>query len=113
MPVTETSDSFLFLQVAQNNMVVLKYDTCDGGSICAQFVPIYESMSADPLYKDIVFLTINAEENPVAKRRILDKQQPVITIYSKGRLLDSRHTSTREGVEELLNVLLSKNLDTE
>lgn len=106
MAVTETTDSLLFLQVAENDMVILKYDTLTGGSICEEFIPLYLSMSEDPKYNNIIFLTIDAEENPVAKRRILDKKQPVITIYSKGRIQDSRHTSTREGVEELLNNLL-------
>src|SRR5688572_24894978 len=110
MAVHETTDSLLFLQVAENDMVILKYDTYTGGSICEEFIPLYLSMSEDPKYDQVIFLTIDAEDNPVAKRRILHKKQPVITIYSKGRLLDSRHTSTREGVEEMLDELLSRNL---
>ncbi len=110
MAVTETTDSLIYLQVAENDMVILKYDTCTGGSICEEFIPVYLSMSEDPKYMSIIFLTIDADENPVAKKRILNKMQPVITIYSKGRLLDSRHASTREGVEELLDELLSRNL---
>jgi thioredoxin 1 len=108
MAVTETTDAFLFLQVADNDLVILKYHTDDCGSACISFIPVYESLSEDPRYKNVIFLTINAENNPVAKRRILDKKQPVITIYSKGRLLDSRHASTREGVEILLQELLDK-----
>lgn len=108
MAVTETSDEFLFLQVADNPLVILKYHTDDCGKACMDFIPIYEQLSEDPRYSDVLFLTINAENNPVAKRRILDVRQPVITIYSKGRLLDSRHTSSREGVEELLQELMEK-----
>ena len=108
MPVTETSDAFLFLQVTENPLVILKYHTDDCGTACKEFIPIYEQISEDPRYRDVLFLTINAENNPVAKRRILDVRQPVITIYSKGRLLDSRHTSSREGVEELLQELMEK-----
>lgn len=108
MPVTETSDAFLFLQVTENSLVILKYHTDDCGTACKEFIPIYEQISEDPRYRDVLFLTINAENNPVAKRRILDVRQPVITIYSKGRLLDSRHTSSREGVEELLQELMEK-----
>ena len=58
--------------------------------------------------ENIVFLVIDADNNPVAKRRILDKKQPVITIYHKGKLLDSRHASTKEGVKVLLEELLPK-----
>ena len=108
MAVTETTDAFLFLQVADNNLVILKYHTDDCGKVCQEFIPIYEDFSNDPKYHNVVFLTINAEDNPVAKKRILDKQQPVITIYSKGRLLDSRHASTKDGLRKLLQELLEK-----
>jgi thioredoxin 1 len=108
MAVSETTDAFLFLQVAENDLVILKYHTDDCGRVCMDFIPIYEELSNDSRYSKVIFLTINAENNPVAKRRILDRQQPVITIYSKGRLLDSRHTATKEGVEALLQELLDK-----
>jgi hypothetical protein len=106
MPVTETSDSFLFLQVAENDRVILKYHSNECGEPCINFIPVYKELSNDPQYKDVVFLVIDADHNPKAKERILDKRQPVITIYYKGQLLDSRHSSTKEGVEELLEELL-------
>lgn len=109
MPVTETTDSFLFLQVAENDRVILKYHTDDCGEACINFRPIYDSLSNDNHYQNIVFLVIDADNNPMAKKRILDKNQPVITIYFKGRLLDSRHASTKEGVEILLEELLKTN----
>jgi thiol-disulfide isomerase/thioredoxin len=98
----------LFLQVAENPLVILKYHTDDCGKVCEEFIPIYEEISNDPRFKNVIFLTIDAEDNPMAKRRILDKKQPVITIYSKGRLLDSRHASDKKGVEILLQHLLDK-----
>lgn len=106
MPVTETTDSFLFLQVAENDRVILKYHTDDCGEACIKFISIYQDLSADPKYKNVLFLTINAEDNPTAKKRILDKLQPVITIYFNGKLLDSHHASTKEGVEVLLEKLI-------
>lgn len=106
MPVKETSDEYLFLQVAENDRVILKYHTNDCGKPCIDFIPIFEGLSNDERYKGIIFLVIDADNNPTAKQYILDKQQPVITIYHKGLLLDSRHASTKEGVEELLAELL-------
>lgn len=106
MPVTETSDSYLFLQVAENDRVILKYHSDDCGEACINFIPVYEELSNKPMYRDIVFLVIDADFNPKAKERILDKKQPVITIYYKGQLLDSRHASTKKGVESLLEELL-------
>ena len=106
MAVAETHDSFLFLQVAEHDRVILKYHTKDCGEPCVKFIPIFEKLSRDARYKDIIFLVIDADDNPKAKERILEKKQPVITIYFKGKLLDSRHASTKEGVEELLEELL-------
>lgn len=109
MAVIETTDSFLFLQVAENDRVILKYHTDECGQPCINFIPVYKELSENPKYKDVIFLVIDADNNPVAKRRILDKKQPVITIYYKGKLLDSRHASTKEGVEGLLDELLKSN----
>lgn len=106
MPVTETSDAYLFLQVAENDRVILKYHTNDCGEACVNFIPVFQELSNDVKYKDVVFLVIDADNNPKAKRRILDKRQPVITLYFKGQLLDSRHVSSKEGVEEILQNLL-------
>lgn len=106
MAVTETSDSFLFLQVAEHDRVILKYHTEECGKPCIDFIPIFEKLSRDHNYKDVIFLVIDADYNPKAKERILDKKQPVITIYYKGQLLDSRHASTKEGAEGLLEELL-------
>ncbi len=107
MAVTETTDAFLFLQVAGNDRVILKYHTDDCGDPCTNFRPIFKELSEDPQYKNIVFLVINADENPMAKKRILVKNQPVLTMYLKGKLLDSKHASTKEGVMVLLDELLT------
>jgi thioredoxin 1 len=106
MAVIETTDSFLFLQVAENERVILKYHTNDCGQPCVSFIPVYKELSEDPKYKTIIFLVIDADDNPMAKKHILDKKQPVITIYYKGKLLDSRHAATKEGVESLLDKLI-------
>ncbi|MDF2449540.1 MAG: thioredoxin [Bacteroidota bacterium] len=106
MAVNETSDSLLFLQVAENDRVILKYHTKDCGKPCADFIPVFKSLSEEKKYKDIIFLVVDADNNPRAKERILEMNQPVITIYYKGKLLESRHTSNKEGVEALLEELL-------
>lgn len=108
MKVTETTDSLLFMQVAQNDRIILKYHTDACGDLCIKFIPIYLELSEDPEYKEIIFLTIDAEHNPVAKEKILNKKQPVMTIYFKGRLLDSSHASTKEGLITLLRELLDQ-----
>lgn len=106
MAVNETSDDFLFLQVAEHDRVIIKYHTDACGDPCIQFIPIFEKLSEDPAYNQIIFLVIDADNNPAAKKHILDKKQPVIAIYYKGKLMDSRHSSNEEGLKELLEELL-------
>lgn len=105
MAVHETTDAYLFLQVAENDKVILKYHTDECGEVCKEFVIIFKELSEETKYNNVVFLSINADDNPAAKERIMKTKQPVITIYSKGRLRDSRHASDREGVETLLKEL--------
>lgn len=108
MAVTETTDSFLFFQVAANERVILEYQTDECGADCINFKPIYKKLSEKPQYEKIVFLVINADSNPMAMKRILDKSLPVITIYFKGKLLDSRHAYNEETITALLDKLLAK-----
>ena len=108
MAVTETTDAYLFLQVAEHDRVIIKYNTDDCGPVCEAFTEIFDAYAGMPEYKEIIFLTINAENNPVAKKHILNKKQPVVALYFKGQLLDSRHASNREGLDELISILLSR-----
>ncbi len=110
MPVTHTTDSLLVLEIASHDFVILKYHTEDCGEPCTELLSIYEELSDDPSYKDIVFLRIHANDNPIAKKYILEKKQPIITIYYKGRLLESKTIGTKEKMIELLNRLKEKQL---
>ena len=110
MAVTETTDSFLFFQIAENDRVILKYHTDECGEVCINFRPVYKKLSEEPHYKNIVFLVIDADTNPMAKKRILAKSQPVLSIYFKGKLLNSIHATTKESVEVFLEELLNRSI---
>lgn len=55
MAVHETTDAYLFLQVAENDLVILKYHTDDCGAVCREFIPVYEEISNDPRYSKVIF----------------------------------------------------------
>ena len=108
MPVTHTTDAHLVLEIAKHESVILKYHTADCGEPCTQLLEVYENLSNKDQYRNIVFLRIDANENPVAKQYILKKKQPIVTIYYKGRLLESKTIGTGEEMIDLLNVLVKK-----
>src|SRR5688572_5518248 len=105
MAFTQTTDSQLLVEIAESESVILKYHTEACGEPCNQLVPIYDRLSDDPRFKDIKFLQIKAENNPVAMHYILDKKAPIITIYFKGRLLESKTVNTEAEMVSLLQVL--------
>jgi hypothetical protein len=111
MAVTHTTDAHLVLEIASHRSVILKYHTDDCGTPCDELLHIYEDLSDQKKYADIVFLRIDADENPVAKKFILQKKQPIITLYHKGLLLTSRNVGTKEEIIELLEVILKKELE--
>ena len=110
MPVTESSDSLLLLSVAEYEYVALKYHSDECGPRCEEFIPVFRDISDDPRYKQIHFLRINVDDNPAAKRYILEKKQPIITVYRHGLLFETRQTCSREEVETLLDKLLDPSM---
>lgn len=105
MSVKNTTDTLLLLEVAEHEMVILKYHTDDCGEPCTKFVPVFDNLSDSERYKDIVFLRIDAESNPVAKKFILRRGAPLLTIYRDGRLITSRYITTEAEIIDLLEML--------
>lgn len=110
MAVTHTTDAHLVLEIASHRSVILKYHTDACGDTCKALLPIYEALSGQKKYADIVFLRIDAEENPVAKKFILQKKQPIVSLYHKGRLLESKHVGSEAEIVELLEIILKKEM---
>ena|SRR5688572_25268016 len=108
MAVTHTTDAHLVLEIASHPSVILKYHTDDCGEDCKVLLPIYEALSDQKKYADIVFLRIDADENPVAKKFILQKRQPILSLYHKGRLLETKYVGTEIEIVELLEIILKK-----
>ncbi len=106
MPVQEINDPDLLRHVGDNKQVILKYHSELCGEECKEIIAMFQKLSNEKEYKDIVFLRINSENNPTAKQFLSGKKTCIISIYSGGRLLDSGYAATREQVEKLLEKLL-------
>jgi thiol-disulfide isomerase/thioredoxin len=108
MAVNQTTDTELLVETAKNPCVILKYHTDECGEPCNKLIPIFENLSEQAKYHQIVFLRINAENNPVAKNYILNKKAPIVTIYHNGRLLESRSAKDKDEMVQLLDMLVNQ-----
>ena len=108
MPVNQTTDVELLVETAKNPCVILKYHTDACGEPCNKLIPVFEQLSEDPKYDQIVFLRINADNNPVAKNFILNKKAPIVTIYHNGRLIESRSANNQDEMVQMLDMLVNQ-----
>lgn len=94
-----------FNTVLQNNpKVVVKYfaDWCGN---CKLFAPKFRRMSDNPEFEGVVFIDVNAEENPEARKLASVDNLPFFATYHNGQLVKGQATSKEEVVTELVNGL--------
>lgn len=105
MALTQTTDKDFHDLVAKNERVIVKYfaDWC--GS-CKLFAPKYKRLSNDERYDEIIFLDVNAEENPHARKAAGVNNLPFFAIFRNGVLLETIATSKEDKVAELLEKLV-------
>ncbi|MGZ5242284.1 MAG: thioredoxin family protein [Bacteroidia bacterium] len=102
MAVIETSDDNLIFELIEHDRVILKYHTDSCGEICRKLKVVFEELSNEKEYKDITFLRINADNNPIAKKHIENRKQPIMNIYHNGYLIECRTVGTKDKMEDLL-----------
>lgn len=104
MPLETSDDSSFEKHIKENQNVIVKYyaDWC--GS-CRLFAPKYKRLSNDERFQEYLFLDVNAETNPEARKLGNVKNLPTFAIFKNGILLDSICTSKEEPVVELLDKL--------
>jgi hypothetical protein len=106
MAIKETSDENLIFELLESDCVILKYHTDACGEVCEKLRIVYQELSDDSRYDDILFLRINADNNPIALKHIQEKKQPIMNIYHKGDLVECRTVDTRGRIEDLLDKLI-------
>lgn len=106
MAVIDVKDSeFEDILKETRNIVVKYYATWCG--TCRLFSPKFRRMSEEEQYKDIKFLDINAEENPIARKMAHVENLPQFAVFKDGKLLESESTSKESRVRELIDGLLA------
>ena len=102
MAITQSTDKDFKEQIANSPRVVVKYyaDWC--GS-CKLFSPKFRRISEADDNKDILFLDINAEENPEARKFAGVDNLPFFAVIKDGQLIEGTATSKEEYLNEMIN----------
>ncbi len=104
MAVELVTDNEFESKIKENNKVVVKYfaDWC--GS-CRLFAPKYKRISNDEKYSGLIFLDVNAEKNPEARKAAGVSSLPYFAIFENGELVDGVATNKEEAVVSLIEKL--------
>lgn len=104
MAVQLLTDADFRAQLAANPKVVVKYyaDWCGN---CKLFAPKFRRMSENPEFEGVLFVDVNAEQNPEARSLAGVDNLPFFATFKNGELVAGTATSKEEVVTELLNTL--------
>ena len=104
MAVQLLTDADFRAQLAANPKVVVKYfaDWCGN---CKLFAPKFRRMSENPEFEGVLFVDVNAEQNPEARNLAGVDNLPFFATFKNGELVAATATSKEEVVTELLNTL--------
>ena len=101
MAVQVANDADFQEILGQNENVIVKYyaDWC--GS-CKLFAPKFRRMSENEANAGVLFLDVNAETSPEARKVAGVDTLPFFAVFKNGALLEAVSTSKEEKVAELL-----------
>ncbi len=102
MPVIVATDQDFESIIQENDTVVVKY-FADWCGACRLFAPKFRRMSDDAQFEGIVFLDVNAEENPEARKKAGVSNLPFFATFKKGELVKGDFTAKKEMVEAMIN----------
>lgn len=109
--VTTATDKDFSTLLAQNEKVVVKYYANWCGT-CRLFAPKFVKISNKPVYKDILFLDVNAEENPEARKFAGVSNLPYFAVIKNGKIVACDTTAKEEGLEKMIDKLFESNTQT-
>ncbi len=107
MAVIQSNDSGFHDLIGKNPFVIVKFYASWCGS-CKLFAAKYRRISDSSEFQKVVFVDVNAEDNPTARKLAGVNNLPFFATFFNGQLLESTATSREDRVLELLNNLLKK-----
>lgn len=104
--IRDVTDADLRQLLFQKDHVIVKFIDREC-RICKELAPSFEELSKDPAYSNVLFLRMDAFENPVSRKEVKFSSAPFIVTYYKGILKDCGLVNTKAEVTELLQRLLA------
>lgn len=102
--VHDTNDEGLRRLTYEHLKVFAKF-TSEGCATCELLAPPFTKFADDPEYQPILFLRLNSDENPVAKKLMQERVAPFFVSYCQGQLLECDSLTTEEQVKQMLDRL--------
>ena len=103
--ITKATDSEFQDLIQSNSKVVVKYFANWCGT-CRLFSPKFTKISNKEEYADVLFLDINAEENPIARQFAGVANLPFFAVIKDGELVQADTTAKEESVENMIKQIL-------
>ncbi|MCS6980544.1 MAG: thioredoxin family protein [Flavobacteriales bacterium] len=104
MSVIISTDADFHGLLQQHPRVFVKY-YADWCGTCRLMAPKFRRLSEDPRFEGIVFVDVNAEHNPEARKLAGVDNLPFFAAFREGRLLKGAATSREENLVEMLTEL--------
>jgi len=101
MAVEVVSDSEFQSILEQNSKVVVKF-SADWCGNCKLFAPKFKRVSNEAENSDMVFLDINAEKNPLARKLAQVDNLPYLAVFKDGVYLDGSASNKEEYLRGLM-----------
>jgi hypothetical protein len=104
MPIQDTNDEGLRLLIFDYPKAIVKFTKKDC-VVCERMGKTYQLLSEQKEYNNILFLRMDASENPVSSQEVHLSGTPFFAIYRKGKLEECRLISDAEELKEMLDQL--------
>lgn len=102
--VTKVTDTEFNNMIENHEKVVIKF-YANWCGICRLFTQKFTKISNKQEYKNILFLMVNAEENPEARRFANVTDLPFFATIQNGKIVDTICSSKEEKLQQILNSL--------
>ncbi len=95
--VVDTDDEHLRRLTYEHLKVFAKF-TSNGCAVCQALAPPFAKFADDPGNEAILFVRLDSDENPVAKKLMQEKVAPFFVSYCQGRMLECDNLTTEAEV---------------